>query len=482
MKTFLIAFAFVFSAFSAAATTCAGATVIPAGTTLPSTLTLTCGTTNDITALNTSCGSTLYHNGNEAVFSWTPSAAVVSLKMTYTGVANSGIFLYQGCPTSGGICLANITSAAATKVLTYGGTLSAGTTYYIVIDVSTPGGSPCPGTLVLAKPGNTVCANPSPICTGTPINFTANSGSPAATTLNPGNNYGCLLTSPNPSWYYLKIATGGNLVVDITAGSDVDYAMWGPYSTLAAGQAQCNAYGAPISCSYSTSATEHAIINGVIAGQVYILLVTNYANTVQTININQSPSNTATTDCSIVSLPVDLSSWDAEYEDGKVNLTWTTEHETGNRLFRIQRSAYGYTWETIGVKEGASTTTQQTHYAFTDNFPLNGVSYYRLQQLDGDGQISYTPVRSVTSEPGTDVTLYPNPVTKYLSVHQGKTRITGLSVIDLVGRKRKIESSTTSGGYTIDCQNLEAGIYFVEYTVNGKKMSRKFTVVSQNEL
>jgi hypothetical protein len=234
-------------------------------------------------------------------------------------------------------------------------------------------------------PANATCTNPSPICSGSPISFIANEGEPDADIVNPGNDYDCLFTSPNPSWYYLEIATGGDLVIDITAGADVDYEIWGPFPNLANAQANCNSYGVPEDCSYSPSAIEQAVVNGVSPGEVYVLLVTNYANTIQTININEAASNTASTNCAIVPLPVGYTQWDAYYIDHQVVLSWATETEQDNEQFIVQRSSDGIIWETIGAVAGNGNASGDHDYQYVDEKPLQGIGYYRLMQVDFNG-------------------------------------------------------------------------------------------------
>jgi hypothetical protein len=172
------------------ATTCANAVVIPAAPALPYVSALTCGTTNDITSANsTTCGSSSYKGGWEAVYVWTPSSSYNDVSFAYSGVTWTGIFLYQGCPTSGGICIGNFTSSSSAKTLAYVGTnmttgtkisLSGGVTYYIVIDTYPTPNSPCPGTLTInglvldlcsgtPDPGNTISSS-NPACPG--LNFT----------------------------------------------------------------------------------------------------------------------------------------------------------------------------------------------------------------------------------------------------------------------------------------------------------------------
>ena len=85
-------------------------------------------------------------------------------------------------------------------------------------------GGPCPTACPPPPPGGgTDCSNLGPICTDVGLNFTANSGGTPATTADPGNNYDCLFSSPNPSWYYLQVATNGAIDMSLTAPSDIDF-------------------------------------------------------------------------------------------------------------------------------------------------------------------------------------------------------------------------------------------------------------------
>ncbi|MBL1279365.1 MAG: gliding motility-associated C-terminal domain-containing protein [Fluviicola sp.] len=144
------------------------------------------------------------------------------------------------------------------------------------------------------------CAGMDPICTDVGASFTANTG----TTSEAGNNYGCLSTQPNPSWYYFEVATNGNIDMSLTAGSDIDFIIWGPYANLTAAQANCGTLGTgnQVDCSYSSTNTETPSIPGALAGEVYIMLITNYANVVQNITLTQT-GGSGSTDCSIVTNP-----------------------------------------------------------------------------------------------------------------------------------------------------------------------------------
>jgi gliding motility-associated-like protein len=168
-----------------------------------------------------------------------------------------------------------------------------------------------------AQVGGSSCPFMQPICTDAGIQFTASSGGADVTITEPGNDYGCLGYSPNPNWYYFEISQSGDIIMELSAPTDIDYIIWGPFANLAAAQAACGTYnnivddtdcitflGLPISCSaygcgYSTSNIENPGIPNAQVGQVYVMLITNYANNVQNISLTQT-GGTGATDCSIV--------------------------------------------------------------------------------------------------------------------------------------------------------------------------------------
>lgn len=145
---------------------------------------------------------------------------------------------------------------------------------------------------------NSTCATAAGFCTGDVINYPASVNAGSAPS---GPNYGCLLTQPNPSFYLFQIANGGNMTIHIvsqsSAGSarDVDFIVWGPFAT----PNNCNNLNTIESCSYSTAAVEDAQITGAIAGEYYVMMVTNFANQASNINFSQT-AGSATTNCQVV--------------------------------------------------------------------------------------------------------------------------------------------------------------------------------------
>lgn len=325
---------------------------------------------------------------------------------------------------------------------------------------------------------NTDCNNPDPICSGTPINFTANTGAPSAQQTNPGNDYGCLATTPNPSWYYLEIANGGNLVIDVSAGSDVDFAIWGPYPNLTAGVANCDNHGVPQDCSYSTSEIEQVNLNNVNSSEVYVLLVTNFANTVQNITVNNN-GGSATTNCGIVPLPVELVSFEGSANNGVAELTWLTASERDNDFFAIERRTESGIWEAISIVQGAGTTTQSTAYSYEDKNSRNGVNYYRLKQVDFNGKTTNSDVISVDSQTEQRIELFPNPADKVAQVRGVRMKdIQTIEAVSLQGMVTAIESYEKDGAIEVDVSQLKSGLYIIRCAkTDGTYLMSRITII-----
>jgi gliding motility-associated-like protein len=169
-----------------------------------------------------------------------------------------------------------------------------------------------------------LCNGAAPFCTGTTYNFAAPvSGTEAEV----GPDYGCLSSQPNPVWYYLQIASNGTIVMDIAGADafldDIDFACWGPFTTPTGGcagglTADCGGFfgcesntspfasypaGNLVDCSYDGQAAEVCTIPNAIAGQYYMVLITNYGGNVTNIIFDQTNTGqggAGATNCNIL--------------------------------------------------------------------------------------------------------------------------------------------------------------------------------------
>ncbi len=112
--------------------------------------------------------------------------------------------------------------------------------------------------------------------------------------------------------------------------------------------------------------------------------------------------------------PVELSSFKAFKFGREVKLNWTTETETNNMGFEIERRYTAGHWERIGTVKGNGTTTQKVYYSFDDYPDLNkGTAAYRLKQTDYNGEYRYSnEIEVILGEVPENYSIaqnYPNP-------------------------------------------------------------------------
>ena len=120
-------------------------------------------------------------------------------------------------------------------------------------------------------------------------------------------------------------------------------------------------------------------------------------------------TGTGTAQVTTTALPVTLISFEAKKQsNGSVKLAWVTANEVNNEYFELERSIDLKKVELL-TRVGADEKSASTHlYSFTDELPHQGTSYYRLRQVDFNGEkTTYGWVSVVVDQV---YTVYPNPV------------------------------------------------------------------------
>lgn len=156
-----------------------------------------------------------------------------------------------------------------------------------------------------------------------------------------------------------------------------------------------------------------------------------------------------------------------------VELYWATSSEIDNDYFEVQKSTDGESFRTFDTLEGAGTTTERQTYSTVDEDPSSGITYYRLRQVDFDGNYSFSDIKSVDFD-NPKLKLFPNPtVAKINIVNPFKT--VAFDISDVKGRKLMV-GELEQGVNTFDVTNYPPGIYLVRFTneITGKVETYKF--------
>jgi len=177
-----------------------------------------------------------------------------------------------------------------------------------------------------------------------------------------------------------------------------------------------------------------------------------------------------------------LTNFRAENQVDQIRLAWSTESETNNDFFDVERSADGTSFEAIAKVDGAGTTSLRQDYELLDVEPLDGRSYYRLRQVDRDGQETYSEVVSVSRARDLQLlSLSPNPAQggQRVALELDVVETIGMEivVVDLMGRimfQEVLELAPGIQRIEIPTEGWTSGTYAVKLGAGSQKFARKF--------
>lgn len=117
-------------------------------------------------------------------------------------------------------------------------------------------------------------------------------------------------------------------------------------------------------------------------------------------------------------LPVKWLSFNGSFDENDVVLRWSTATEENNDYFSVEMSTDGIDYKTIGRVDGAGTSVEEHHYEFRWNTKTEGDYYFRIRQVDFNGQYDFSRVIAVTvSAPQNRIVMAPNPFASSLRIY-----------------------------------------------------------------
>jgi len=198
-------------------------------------------------------------------------------------------------------------------------------------------------------------------------------------------------------------------------------------------------------------------------------------------------------------LPVELSSFTAQFISSLPILCWTTQSESGNAGWNVYRGDYRDAFingDAIQINpeliEGAGTTSIPTNYTFEDQYDvIQGTEYwYILESIDYSGETYlYGSVSLIIPEEGTTPELpqitvlkenYPNPFNPstiiYFSVKENETA--QLSIFNAKGQN--LESISFEAGiynYLWDASSYATGTYLYKLESESFSVTKKMILL-----
>ena len=159
--------------------------------------------------------------------------------------------------------------------------------------------------------------------------------------------------------------------------------------------------------------------------------------------------------------------------------------ETNNNGYKIEQRSKD-AWNKIGFVQGRGTSTEPESYSFTDKPGKVGTYYYRLKQLDFNGDYEYSGTVEVSlGEPGEYKLSqnYPNPFNPTTTINYTipADGFINLSIYNPLGQKAAelINGTVKAGSYRVDfnAAGLSSGVYYYRLEADGYRETKKMILL-----
>ncbi|MCB0401840.1 MAG: T9SS type A sorting domain-containing protein [Flavobacteriales bacterium] len=165
-------------------------------------------------------------------------------------------------------------------------------------------------------------------------------------------------------------------------------------------------------------------------------------------------------------LPVKLLDFSADCQQNEVTISWSTATEINNNYFVVEKSYDAINFFELETVQGAGNSSVQQFYSVKDPNPLNGVTYYRLKQVDFDQATTYFNVVATKCSSGgfeVDQILFTENALSFNVINSAEEYITAY-LYDYRGRIVSSETIASVDGQvavSMDDLNLSSGIYML---------------------
>jgi hypothetical protein len=168
---------------------------------------------------------------------------------------------------------------------------------------------------------------------------------------------------------------------------------------------------------------------------------------------------------------------------GKAELRWTTTEESGISHFEIEASDDGAEFMKTGGVQTKNAGSSGGHYTYTDNRTLISTRYYRLKQIDLNGDHHYSGIKMIRNSHISGISLRPNPLMPGESLHLGfylpHPETVSYSITSMQGTELVHATLAGQEGYNkfaISTEHMVPGLYTVRLVSPREVIVRKLMI------
>lgn len=164
-------------------------------------------------------------------------------------------------------------------------------------------------------------------------------------------------------------------------------------------------------------------------------------------------------------------------QQNNVAISWKVLEEVNVDRYEVEHATTGTRYNTIGIKQAGNNLT----YGFVHNNASNGINYYRIKAVDNNGEITYSPVKTVTITKAGMVNIYPSPATNYINIAVSAWLQNKPAIITIMSTDGKMvlqkSVSALRGIEQINTQQFTTGTYVLKIVVANEVITQKIDVI-----
>ena len=170
-------------------------------------------------------------------------------------------------------------------------------------------------------------------------------------------------------------------------------------------------------------------------------------------------------------LAISLVSFTGNWSQQYPALQWVVDQTGGTVTFNILSSTDGANWNTIGTLNGLNNNGLD-NYQFSDVNPSAQNMYYQIELIQPSGKISYSNI--VYLDKGANS----NSLVLVAGNHSVSVRFSGVlpDAIRLINVAGQVLRTDMTSRQEYQLYGLNAGVYFLQYELNGQWGVREFVI------